>query len=150
MCKVCAVAEIRMQPNFIHYFYSIGYVILLYCIVEKLDLNSLSFVIFIISSYPFCSLYFTTSVFPTKAKKCLWLLSVRPQNNSRQYSSIATQLTYVNRWHPKIFPIENRIRSCYTFSTGVIKRNAITVHGRYGLEVNFSHVNIFLTERNFY
>jgi hypothetical protein len=52
-------------------------------------------------------------------------LSVRPHDNSRKYSLISTKLTHVNMCHPSMFSIENRICSCYTFSTGPFKRNPI-------------------------
>ncbi len=52
-------------------------------------------------------------------------LSVRQLDNSRKYSLISTKLTHVNMYHPSMFPIENGICSCYTFSTGPFKRNPI-------------------------
>ncbi len=52
-------------------------------------------------------------------------LSVCLYDNSRKYSFIAKKLTHVNMFHPSMFPIENGICSCYTFSTGPYKRNPI-------------------------
>ncbi len=72
-------------------------------------------------------------------------LSVRPHDNSRKYSLISTKLTHVNMCYPSMFPIENRIYSCYTFSTGPFKEiRYITVNGRYLFKVNFSNVKISL------
>jgi hypothetical protein len=65
-------------------------------------------------------------------------LSVRPQDNFRKYSLITTKLTHVNMCHPSMFPIENDICSCYTFSKCPLKKkkkkkyNTIQYgHGRY-------------------
>ncbi len=52
-------------------------------------------------------------------------LSVRPHDNSRKYYLITTKLTHVNMCHPRMFPIENGICSCYTFSSGPFKKNPI-------------------------
>ncbi len=70
------------------------------------------------------SLFFDTHLFEQVSLRFV-CLSIRPHDHFRQYSLITTKLTHVNRCHPSMFPNENVICSCYTFSIGPFKRNPI-------------------------
>ncbi len=58
-----------------------------------------------------------------------------------------TKFLYVLKIHSSIFPIENRICSCYIPSLQGRSKEMryITVNGRYLFKVNFSNVKISLT-----
>ncbi len=93
----------------------------IFCLLKKLNTQSL---------YPMTSALVLT--FYNESLKVLMTsvylsvcLSDRPHDNFRKYSLIATKLTHVNMCHPSMFPIKNRICSCYTFATGPFKINPI-------------------------